>query len=215
MDEILKSANEELKKCKEAVNKQADLISEKRLKITEKLCSEIEILFKELGIREGVLKIEHHQTTPNLHGKDEFKFLFSANKGVSPQELKRVASGGEFARLMFCVKYVLADKTALPTIIFDEIDNGVSGEIAIQLGSMMRTMASNHQVFTISHLPQIASKGEKHYFVYKDGSNGKTVSKIKLLDADERVDEIAKMIAGDDPTIPAIESARQMLAGKI
>ena len=112
---------------------------------------------------------------------------------------------------MFCIKYLLAGKTALPTIIFDEIDAGVAGEIARKLGTMMKEMAMNHQVIAISHLPQIAAKANRHYYVYKDSDEAKAVSKIRLLTEDERVEEIAKMITGDKPSQSAITSARELM----
>ena len=125
-----------------------------------------------------------------------------------------VASGGEFSRLMFCIKYLLAQKTALPTLIFDEIDTGVSGEIALQLGNMMRKMATRHQVISISHLPQMAAKADKHFHVYKDHNSSKAISKIRLLSESERVEEIAKMIAGDSPTSSAFASARELIESR-
>ena len=114
-------------------------------------------------------------------------------------------------RFMFCIKFILAAKVSLPTVIFDEIDTGVSGEIALKLGNMMKEMAINHQVITISHLPQIASKGDAHYFVFKDSSTDKTISKIRVLSPEERVEEIAKMIGGDKPSEIAFENARELI----
>ena len=114
---------------------------------------------------------------------------------------------------MFCIKYVMAEKSAMPTLVLDEIDNGVSGEIAIKLGNLMKQMASNHQLITISHLPQIAARGQAHYYVYKDNSDKKTVSSIKLLSNNERVEEIAKMIGGNKPSKVALENARELLTG--
>jgi DNA repair protein RecN (Recombination protein N) len=113
---------------------------------------------------------------------------------------------------MFAIKYIMADKIAMPTIIFDEIDTGISGEVAIKMVNMMQKMAENHQVITISHLPQIAAKGHQHYFVYKDNTSDKSVSKIKLLDESERSLEIAKMIGGENPSESAIQSAKELLA---
>jgi DNA repair protein RecN (Recombination protein N) len=139
--------------------------------------------------------------------------LFSANKGIAPKPLAQVASGGEFSRLMFCIKYVMAEKSAMPTLVLDEIDNGVSGEIAIKLGNLMKEMASGHQLIAISHLPQIAARGQAHYFVYKDNSEKKTISTIKLLNENERVEEIAKMIGGNKPSKVAMENAQELLSG--
>jgi DNA repair protein RecN (Recombination protein N) len=145
-------------------------------------------------------------------GADKIELLFSANKGITPRPLAQVASGGEFSRLMFAIKYVMAEKKAMPTLILDEIDNGVSGEIAIKLGNMMMAMSRNHQLITISHLPQIAAKGDAHYFVFKDNSNKKTVSSVRKLSEAERVEEIAKMIGGEKPSRVALENAQELLA---
>ena len=112
---------------------------------------------------------------------------------------------------MFCIKYLLAGKTSLPTIVFDEIDKGISGEIALKLGNMMKKMADNHQVITISHLPQIAAKADTHYFVYKDNASEQSMSKITLLKEDERIEEIAKMIAGDSFSESALINARELI----
>jgi len=112
---------------------------------------------------------------------------------------------------MFCIKYVMAEKTAMPTLLLDEIDTGVSGEVAIKLGKLMKAMSARHQIIAISHLPQIAAKGDTHYFVYKDNSASKAISSIKLLRADERVEEIAKMIGGDKPSKVALENAQELL----
>ena len=137
--------------------------------------------------------------------------FFSANKGVAPQPLKQAASGGEFSRLMFSIKYILADKTALPTIVFDEIDTGISGEIAIKMSQMMLEMAKNHQVITITHLPQIAAKGQSHYFVFKDESSETTTSQIRKLNHEERLNEIAEMIGGKQASKNAFDSARELM----
>jgi DNA repair protein RecN (Recombination protein N) len=156
--------------------------------------------------------LQHNEIQYDNSGNDQIDFLFSANKGKKPESLKSVASGGEFSRLMLCVKYILAGKTALPTIIFDEIDTGISGEIAIKVSKMMNKMAERHQLIVITHLPQMAANGAAHYYVYKDHSNEKTVSKIRKLTQDERVHEVAQMIGGAKPSQMAFESAKELLA---
>jgi len=168
-------------------------------------------LLADLGMADASIKIDHKSKPADSTGFDDIDILFSANKGIAPQPLRSVASGGEFSRLMFTIKYVMADKVAMPTIIFDEIDTGISGEIALKMVNMMLKMAENHQVITISHLPQIAAKGQKHYFVYKDNSAEKSVSKIKLLDNEDRIRAIAEMIGGEQPTDSAIKSAEELL----
>lgn len=172
---------------------------------------EIGAIIHKLGIENGSVAIELKPVDPTADGLDLVEMLFSANKGVQPREIKNVASGGEFSRLIFAIKYLIADHTALPTIIFDEIDTGVSGEIALQMVNMMKQMAKNHQVISISHLPQFAAGGDAHYFVYKDHTADRSVSKIKKLDEQERILAIAKMIGGDNPGPGAMESARDLL----
>ncbi|MEM9672390.1 MAG: DNA repair protein RecN [Bacteroidota bacterium] len=191
---------------------QAKKLSASREAVFAPFANELSRLLKNLGIPDVVIEIERSPIDPEESGVDEISILFSANKGIAPQELKGVASGGEFSRLMFCIKYILAGKTSLPTIIFDEIDTGVSGEIAIKMVNMMKEMAKKHQVIAISHLPQVAAKGDAHYFVYKDNSSDKVVSNIRRLSDEERVLEIAKMIGGDNPSNIAYENAKELLS---
>jgi DNA repair protein RecN (Recombination protein N) len=213
LDGALADAKAKFDTTDKLVRKLAAQLTETRKKAFEPLRKQITKLLKELGIPDATLAIEWQQTDPGLTGSDKIEILFSANKGISPRPLAQVASGGEFSRLMFCIKYVMAERTAMPTLVLDEIDNGISGEIAIKLGALMKTMSGNHQLITISHLPQIAAKGDSHYFVYKDNTSKKTVSNIKLLSPDERVEEIAKMIGGAKPSRVALENAQELLAG--
>lgn len=213
LDEALALAKDDLDTSRRAVNEIAITLRESRQKAFNPLRRQIVKLLQELGIPEANLAIVSGDTTPGPGGADKVDILFSANKGISPRPLAQVASGGEFSRLMFCIKYVMAEKSAMPTLVLDEIDNGVSGEIAMKLGNLMMDMASGHQLITISHLPQIAAKGHAHYFVYKDNSAKKTVSSIKRLDENERVEEIAKMIGGDKPSKIALQNAQELLTG--
>ncbi|WP_295675438.1 DNA repair protein RecN [uncultured Mucilaginibacter sp.] len=151
------------------------------------------------------------ESSLGANGIDEVKFLFTANKGHALAEMSKVASGGELSRLMLSIKSLIAQNTALPTIIFDEIDTGVSGEVANKVGQIMERLADNLQVITITHLPQIASKGQNHYFVYKDEEGATTYTRIKQLDKQERVLEIAKMLSGDKPGESALQNARELL----
>ncbi len=191
----------------------AGILSEKRSSVLEPLSGEMETLLKKVGIPDARVKLDLQPAADGFgeYGADVVELLFSANLGVSPQPLSKVASGGEFSRLMFCIKHILADKIALPTIIFDEIDTGISGEIALRMGEMMKFMAKNHQVIAISHLPQIAARAERHYFVYKDRGENSTISKIRMLSEDERTIEIAKMIGGDSPSDTALQNARELM----
>lgn len=147
------------------------------------------------------------------NGSDAIRFMFTANKGHALADMSKVASGGELSRLMLSIKSIIAEYTALPTIIFDEIDTGVSGEVAHKVGQVMERLSQNLQVITITHLPQIAGKGKSHYFVYKDNSGSTTYTRMKKLDNNERVLEIAKMLSGDNPGESALQNARELLAG--
>jgi DNA repair protein RecN (Recombination protein N) len=169
-------------------------------------------LLAELGMPNARIVIQHNDTAPSATGTDEISILFSANKGAQPQSLVKAASGGEFSRLMLCVKYMLADKTSLPTIVFDEIDTGISGEVAVKVGKMMQQMAQKHQIIAISHLPQMAAQGDTHYFVYKEDTPERTISRVRKLTEEERVNEIAHMIAGANPSANAYQSAKELLS---
>jgi DNA repair protein RecN (Recombination protein N) len=142
---------------------------------------------------------------------DKIEFLFSANKGQDFKEIGKTASGGELSRLMLCLKSLLAERTLLPTIVFDEIDTGVSGDVADKIGIILEKMGKSLQVITITHLPQMASKGKNHLFVYKMDSKEKTTSHIKRLNEVERIEEIAKMLSSGKPTEIALKNANELL----
>ena len=165
-----------------------------------------------LGIQNAKFKIQIANSEEFQHlGKDKIDFLFSANKNGSLEQVQRVASGGELSRLMLSIKYLISSSTALPSIVFDEIDTGVSGEIADKMGAMMTQMAENIQVISITHLPQIAGKGKYHYKVYKADDEHETYSNIVLLNQEQRVEELAKMLSGADLTKAALENAKVLL----
>jgi DNA repair protein RecN (Recombination protein N) len=211
LDEELKKAKESFTDAQKNVHELASKLSETRKKAFDPLKKQITKLLKELGMPDATLAVEIQPTEPSLSGIDKVEILFSANKGIAPKPLAAVASGGEFSRVMFSIKYVMAEKSAMPTLVLDEIDNGVSGEIAIKLGALMKSMSRNHQLICITHLPQMAAKGDAHFVVYKDSSEKKTVSNIRMLTTDARVEEIAKMIGGAKPSKVALENAQELL----
>jgi len=211
LDEDLAAAAQRLAAAKKNMEESARKLNASREAIFPTLCKDLVNLLKPLGIPQAVLQIDCRTTDPGPRGSDLVEVLFSANKGIAPRPLEAVASGGEFSRLMFCVKYVLAEKSALPTLMLDEIDTGVSGEIAIQLGVMMQKMALRHQLIAITHLPQIAAKGHAHFLVFKDTTSKKTSTEIHHLGEEERIEEIAKMIGGAKPSTLAKENARELL----
>lgn len=211
LDELLTKAQKDFDDARNELFQAAQTLSKSRSKAFAPLTKQLVQLLKELGIPDAALVIENSTIAAGPRGIDSIELLFSANKGVAPKPLAQVASGGEFARVMFSIKYVMAEKTSLPTLILDEIDSGVSGEIAIRLGDRMKAMAKRHQLITISHLPQIAAKADTHFFVFKDNSSTRTVTDIKKLTEQERITEIAKMIGGAKPTALTLENARELM----
>ncbi|MDX5346132.1 MAG: DNA repair protein RecN, partial [Hymenobacteraceae bacterium] len=211
LDAEIAATRKQMEQAFADVKKLAKQLSETRTNIFRKFEEELHSLLAELGMPNARSVIHHSVVEPTATGTDEISILFSANKGAAPQTLIKAASGGEFSRLMLAVKYMLADKTALPTIVFDEIDTGISGEIAVKVGKMMQQMAQKHQLICISHLPQIAAQGDAHYFVYKMDREDRTVSNIKKLSKEERINEIAQMIAGANPSNTAFESDRELM----
>lgn len=211
LDESLALAEKALNQSESDLRKQADVLSKARKKSSAPLCKQLISLLKELGIPDAQMEIDQKVIEPMASGMDDIEILFSANKGIAVRPLAQVASGGEFSRVMFAIKYVMAEKKSLPTLILDEIDSGVSGEVAIRLGNRMKEMSQRHQLIAISHLPQIAAKAEAHYFVFKDSSSSKTESQIRKLENKDRVNEIAKMIGGAKPSAVNIENAKELM----
>lgn len=187
-------------------------ISKNRESIIPTIQNKVIEILNLLGIPNANFKIEQIASEEFLPtGKEFIKFLFSANKNIALEELSKVASGGEISRLMLSIKSLIVETTTLPTIIFDEIDTGTSGEIADKMGSIIKSMSSKIQVINITHLPQIAGKGDYHYLVYKKDNHETTNTYIKLLDKQERINEIAKMLSGEALTEAAIQNAKVLL----
>ena len=216
----VESAEGELNKKKAAIaaiseklDSVAEKISKARTTAIPKLTKELEFLLTDLGMENARFSIKATLTNAYFNnGKDELEFLFSANKGGNFGELKKVASGGELSRIMLSVKKVLSENTQLPTIIFDEIDTGVSGEVSNKIAAIMQQMSANMQVIAITHLPQIAAKGSSHYKVYKDEVNGVTTTNLKELSSEERIIEIAEMLSGKDISESARTHAKELLS---
>ncbi|MGS2760787.1 DNA repair protein RecN [Sinomicrobium sp. M5D2P9] len=206
--------NKQLKvlQLEEELDVKASKIHEKRGKEAPKLKKYLESSLSKLGMPNATFRIEIKPTTSFFaNGKDELHFLFSANKGTGYGELKKVASGGELSRIMLSIKAVLARYEKLPTIMFDEIDTGVSGEVSDKMGDIMKEMGESMQVFAITHLPQIAAKGARHFKVYKQDSGEVTSTQMKELSTDERIVEIAEMLSGKNISESAISHARELL----
>ena len=194
------------------LNEIASQIRNNRELIIPKLIEEIRAIISPLGMPNANFKFELTPTDKFLsNGKDHIEWLFSANKGMDFGILKKTASGGEMSRIMLAIKAILAKYSHLPTIIFDEIDTGVSGDVANKMGEIMKEMSKNMQVMAITHLPQVASKGHQHFKVSKDHNSEQTVSEIKLLSTEDRIKEIAQMLSGENITDSAISHAKELL----
>lgn len=213
-DEALDRLRHENEQLREESEKLAKELSEAREKVIPIVQKEVQRILNEVGMPNSTLMIDLTPTDDlRASGNDAVRFLFSANKGQAPQVLSKVASGGELSRLMLAIKSLIAKTSALPTIIFDEIDTGISGEVALKVGDVMETMATHMQVIAITHLPQIASKGESHYQVYKADDGEVTRTHMRQLKSEERVLEIAQMLSGSNPGEAALLHAKELLTG--
>ena len=214
-ESIEKEINEtqkQIDKLNSSCIKIAKKLTDTRVRSVAEIEKQVKAILADLSMQNASFKIEIlHTKELTVNGFDQVKFLFSANKGAALNELQKVASGGELSRLMLCLKALLASKKQMPTIIFDEIDTGVSGDVADKIGLILLKMGQTMQVVTITHSPQIASKGDHHLFVYKNDDADKTVSYIKKLESDERVTEIAKMLSTGNPTQSAMVNAKELL----
>ena len=211
-EEVINQKESEIKEVEQKLNDLAEKISKARQKVIPSLQSALQSLLSDLGMQNARFSIKVNLKDSYFsNGKDELQFLFSANKGGSFGELKKVASGGELSRIMLVIKKILSENISLPTIIFDEIDTGVSGEISNKIATIMQQMSKQMQVITITHLPQIAAKGNNHYKVYKEDINNTTTTNLRLLNPDERIVEIAEMLSGKEFSETAITHAKELL----
>lgn len=203
-----KETNEFLKQAEQL----AKTISSNRKKTTGPFMENVNALLAKVGMPNARFKAEAEpQQALTENGADKISFLFDANKSGRFEPVQKVASGGELSRLMLCVKSLVARKLQLPTLIFDEIDTGISGEAARQVGNIMKDLSASHQLISITHQPQIAARATAHYFVYKAINNDKIVTSIRLLSNDERITAIAQMLSGEKPTAAALQNAREMV----
>jgi DNA repair protein RecN (Recombination protein N) len=196
---------------KEQLEKTAAEITKKRIAQVTPFEQKVNALLAQVGMPNARIKVSIQQGALQLYGQDTIEFLFDANKSNNFGPIRKVASGGELSRLMLCIKSLVARSVALPTLIFDEIDTGISGEAARQVGIIMKELARGHQVICITHQPQLAGKADAHYFVYKHMEGEKVQTHVRLLSQDERITAIAKMLSGEKPTPAALENAREMV----
>ncbi|MGB3151313.1 MAG: DNA repair protein RecN, partial [Maribacter sp.] len=212
VEEKIISKTKELQELKTILEEQGLVLREKRNAVIPDLKRQLQANLSLLGMPSASFKIELNASTAfKVNGMDNLSFLFTANKGSDYGQLKKVASGGELSRIMLVIKSILAKYEKLPTIMFDEIDTGVSGEISNRMADIMREMSREMQVFSITHLPQVASKGNHHYKVFKSEEANRTRTGMKKLSDDERIVELAQMLGGKDLSDSAMAHARQLL----
>lgn len=213
MEQSIAAKEKEKKQLQQQLETEAELIHTKRMKQSGSFAKQVNTLLQQIGMPNARLQVELNSTSLNQYGKDEISFLFDANKSNRFEPISKVASGGELSRLMLCIKSLVAKSIALPTMLFDEIDTGISGEAAKQVGILLKELSSKHQVITITHLPQIAAKASAHYFVYKQEDKAGIKTRIRLLNKEEQVETIARMLSGEKPSDSSLVTAREMIAG--
>jgi DNA repair protein RecN (Recombination protein N) len=213
-DEQIEALRTELEKSRLNLEEKARELTAVRKKAFKQIEKEIVGDLQQLGMAKSKLEVIHEQLPDfTINGTDAVSFLFSANTDAAPAEISKVASGGEMSRLMLSIKNLLRKSKSLPTVIFDEIDSGVSGEIALKMGNIIKSFSETTQIINITHLPQIAAKGDAHFLVYKYEQAGKTFTSVKLLDQSERVEELAKMVGGENFSEATLKTAEELLNG--
>ncbi len=211
-DEQIAALEKQVQDAYKELLQQAAVLSEQRKVAAVAFAQQLVQMVAPLGMPHTRFQVEVvPRKEPESDGMDEIRFLFSANKSMALQPVAQTASGGEISRLMLCIKAMIAGFTALPTIIFDEVDTGVSGDIADKMGHIMQDLGSKMQVFAITHLPQIAAQGEAHYFVYKEDVKDRTLTRIRPLDKEERIREVARMLSGSALTEASLANAKDLL----
>ena len=212
IDETIAQAERNLKNSEKQLSVLAKTLHDKRCEAATAFGEKVTTLVQQLAMPFAQFQVSvERQDSFGGKGNDEIRFLFSANKGIAPDDIRRVASGGELSRLMLSIKSAVSEYNYIPTLIFDEIDTGVSGEVAAKIGGIMRQMGNALQLISITHLPQVASQAEHHYFIYKDNEGERTQSHIRVLQREERITEIAKMLSNDQVTPEALKAAEVLL----
>ncbi len=211
IDDAIEQKEKEVKQLHKAAIETAEILSTNRHKQVTPLEQNVNSLLYQVGMPNARFKVVVKETNLNAIGKNEISFLFDGNKSNKFEPIAKVASGGELSRLMLCIKSLVAESIDLPTMIFDEIDTGISGEAAKQVGLIMQGMAKKRQIICITHQPQIAGKADAHYFVFKEIKGDSIHTNIKLLNKIERITAIAKMLSGEQPTAAALENAKEMM----
>lgn len=212
IDETIVIKQKEVEALLQLANERADALTRARQKISEPLANQVNALLVQVGMPNAQMKVQLTPAHLHIFGNDSIEFLFDANKSNRFEPIRKVASGGELSRLMLCIKSLVAQSIDLPTLIFDEIDSGISGEAARQVGNIMKQLSDKRQVIAITHQPQIAGKASAHFFVYKEIKGDAIKTNIRLLTKDERITTIAQMLSGEKPTAAALQNAREMVS---
>jgi DNA repair protein RecN (Recombination protein N) len=211
IDELIAQEEKALLELHTKTTSLAATLSNRRSKQIAPFVNKVNILLKQVGMPNAQIKVLVEPAPLSHFGADVIDFLFDANKSNRFEPVRKVASGGELSRLMLCIKSLIAQSVDLPTLIFDEIDTGISGEAAKQVGLIMKDLTNNRQVICITHQPQIAGKAHAHFYVYKESKGNAIKTNIKLLSKEERITSIAQMLGGEKPTPAAMENAREMV----
>ncbi|MCZ2140079.1 MAG: DNA repair protein RecN [Bacteroidia bacterium] len=213
LSSLIETKQAELEKITKQLNEAADKLSISRKKVIPTIINQVNELLQKVQMPDAKIQITQNRNTQyGLMGIDAIELLFAANKGSAFQPIHKVASGGELSRLMLCIKSLISDKIALPTIIFDEIDTGISGETALKVSEVIKNHASQHQVIAITHLPQIAAKANQHLYVYKTSDTDQTKTNIKTLNKTEQVEEVARMMHGANPSATVLKAAKELVS---
>lgn len=211
IDEEIAEKEKQMQEQKKAAQQMADIITENRKKVIPGFEGKVAALLKQVGMPNALIKVKLTEAGLQADGQDAIEYLFDANRSGRFEPLRKVASGGELSRLMLSIKSIVASSMQLPTLIFDEIDSGISGEAARQVGIIMKDLARSHQVISITHQPQIAARADAHFFVYKQEMKNGIQTQVRQLSIDERVEKIANMMAGDNPSGTVLQNAREMM----
>ena len=211
LDEVIAETEKQAEALFRQAEKQAGILSGARKKSVPSLEEKVNTLLKKVGMPNAKIRVTVSNTPLQPDGKDKIEILFDANRTDRWEPLRKVASGGELSRLMLCIKSLVAETINLPTMIFDEIDSGISGEAARQVGMIMKELAAKRQVIAITHQPQIAGRADAHFFVFKENRDNTIRTNIRQLDREERINVIAQMLSGEKPTAAALENAREMV----
>ena len=212
LDEHILKLEQKLEKSQGQLQEIADLLTQTRLKVSASFSKSIEEILKKLSMPNAQFEIRIEPLSAfEEHGNDNIEYHFSANKGIPLNPITQIASGGELSRLALCIKSIIADKTNLPSMIFDEVDSGVSGQVALIMGQLLGDLSEKYQIITITHSPQVAAYGDEHFYIYKEDSVERSFTKVRKLNEEDRVLEIAHMLSGNPPTPSAISNAKDLI----